>query len=81
VALWAVWRVAPAVKVPVIGCGGIMRAGDAVEFLMAGARAVQVGTASLIDPDAALGILDGLEDYLRQRKLADLSTITGSARV
>jgi dihydroorotate dehydrogenase (NAD+) catalytic subunit len=48
---------------------------------MAGARAVQVGTASLIDPDAALGILDGLEDYLRQRKLADLSTITGSARV
>lgn len=80
VALWAVWRVAAAVKVPVIGCGGIMKTADSVEFLMAGARAVQVGTASLVEPDAALGILEGLEDFLRKRRLEDFSSIVGCAR-
>jgi dihydroorotate dehydrogenase (NAD+) catalytic subunit len=80
VALWAVWRVTEAVKVPVIGCGGVMKAGDAVEFLMAGAQAVQVGTANLTNPDGALEVLEGLEDWARKRGLADLSTVIGCAR-
>jgi len=64
VALRMVWQVARAVKIPVIGIGGIMNASDAIEFILAGATAVQVGTASFIDPMAPVNILKGIEDYL-----------------
>ena len=59
-----VWQVAKAVKIPVIGMGGIMKATDAIEFLLAGASAVQIGTASFIDPQASVKILEGIEKYL-----------------
>jgi dihydroorotate dehydrogenase (NAD+) catalytic subunit len=64
VALRMVWQVANAVKIPVIGMGGIMSASDALEFLLAGASAVQIGTASFIDPQASVKILEGIENYL-----------------
>jgi len=64
VALRMVWQVANAVKIPVIGIGGIMNASDAIEFLLAGASAVQVGTASFIDPQASIKILEGIENFL-----------------
>ncbi len=64
VALRMVWQVARAVRIPVIGIGGIMTADDALEFILAGASAIQVGTASFIDPQASVKILEGIEKYL-----------------
>lgn len=80
VALYMVYRVAGAVKVPVIGCGGISCAEDALEFLMAGASAVQVGTATLANPRAALDVLDGLGRYMEKQGIKSLNDIVGIAR-
>jgi dihydroorotate dehydrogenase (NAD+) catalytic subunit len=76
VALSMVWQVAKAVKIPVIGIGGIMTASDAIEFILAGATAVQVGTASFIDPLAPVKILEGIESYLVRKGLSDIRDIT-----
>lgn len=77
VALRMVWQVARAVKIPVIGIGGIMTADDAVEFLLAGASAVEVGTASFIDPSISVQIVKGIEDYLSAKGFSDISEIRG----
>jgi dihydroorotate dehydrogenase (NAD+) catalytic subunit len=77
VALRMVWQVANAVKIPVIGIGGIMTTSDAVEFLLAGATAVQVGTASFIDPQASIKILEGIEEYIIQKGFTDIREIIG----
>jgi dihydroorotate dehydrogenase (NAD+) catalytic subunit len=77
VALRMVWQVARAVKIPVIGIGGIMNATDALEFIMAGATAVQVGTASFIDPAASVKILEGIEQYMMKKGFSDIKEITG----
>jgi dihydroorotate dehydrogenase (NAD+) catalytic subunit len=77
VALRMVWQVARAVKIPVIGMGGIMTASDALEFLLAGATAVQIGTASFIDPQAAVKILDGIEEFMIEKGFSDISEIIG----
>jgi dihydroorotate dehydrogenase (NAD+) catalytic subunit len=77
IALRMVWQVANAVKIPVIGMGGIMNASDAIEFIMAGASAVQVGTASFIDPQASLKILDGIEKFLADKGFNDIKEIIG----
>jgi dihydroorotate dehydrogenase (NAD+) catalytic subunit len=77
VALRMVWQVAKAVKIPVIGMGGIMTASDAIEFLLAGASAIQVGTASFIDPKASIKILDGIEKYLIEKGFSDIKDIVG----
>ncbi|QGP91396.1 Dihydroorotate dehydrogenase B (NAD(+)), catalytic subunit [Neomoorella glycerini] len=81
VALYAVWRVARAVKVPVIGMGGIMTARDAIEFLLAGATAVAVGTATLVDPGAITKIIAGLENYLTEQGLADVRELIGALQI
>ena len=81
VALYMVYHVAQNIKVPVIGCGGISYADDALEFLMAGASAVQVGTASLSNPSVALEILDGIEQFMKQRNITDIRDLIGIARV
>jgi dihydroorotate dehydrogenase (NAD+) catalytic subunit len=65
------------VKIPVIGMGGIMNATDAVEFILAGASAIQVGTASFIDPVISVKIVDGIEKYLTEKGFTSLSEITG----
>lgn len=77
IALRMVWQVAAAVKIPVIGMGGIMTADDAIEFILAGASAIQVGTASFIDPAASIKILEGIEKYLTERGYSDIKEITG----
>jgi dihydroorotate dehydrogenase (NAD+) catalytic subunit len=61
--------------VPVIGLGGIVSVEDALEFLLVGAKAIQVGTANFVNPRVTLEIIGGLEDYLRQRGLADINEI------
>ena len=80
VALRMVWQVVQRVSVPVIGLGGIMTAGDALEFLIVGARAVQVGTAHFIHPHAAVDILEGIEDYLEQHQFDDINQLIGTLK-
>ena len=80
VALYMVYKVAGVVKVPVIGCGGIRNSEDALEFIMAGATAVQVGTANFSNPRAALDVLDGVEQYLKMKKIQTVNEIVGIAR-
>lgn len=77
VAVRMVWQVAHAVKIPVIGLGGISKAADALEFLMAGARAVQVGTANFINPSVTMDIVDGLTDFCRRHNINDINDIVG----
>ena len=80
VALHMVYRVAGAVDVPVIGCGGIATADDALEFIMAGASAVQVGTANLTSPRAALNVLEGIERFMQDEGVGDIAELIGAAR-
>lgn len=77
VAVRMVWQVANAVKIPVIGLGGIMSANDALEFIMAGATAVQIGTANFIDPAVTMKVIDGIDKYLNRHNFNDISEITG----
>lgn len=77
VALRMVWQVAKAVKIPVIGLGGIMTANDALEFIMAGATAVQVGTANFIDPAVTMKIIDGIEQYCQRHQIEDIISLRG----
>jgi len=78
VALRMVWQVSKAVKIPVIGIGGIMNATDAAEFMIAGAAAIQVGTAMFIHPTATVDIIKGLNDYLDQNNFNKASDLTGT---
>jgi dihydroorotate dehydrogenase (NAD+) catalytic subunit len=78
VALRMVWQVAGAVDVPIVGMGGIMDATDAVEFMLAGAAAVAVGTANFVDPTACVRVTDGLAEYCRERGIAHVSDLTGA---
>ncbi len=77
VALRMVWQVANAVKIPVIGMGGIMNANDAIEYFLAGADAVQIGTASFIDPACSVTVLEGIEQYLNDNGFSDIREIVG----
>jgi dihydroorotate dehydrogenase (NAD+) catalytic subunit len=77
VALRMVWQVANAVHIPVIGMGGILTASDAIEFFLAGASAIQVGTASFIDPGVSIKILEGIESYLVNKGYEDIMDIIG----
>jgi dihydroorotate dehydrogenase (NAD+) catalytic subunit len=72
-----VWQVSRAVKVPVIGLGGIMNASDAIEFFLAGASAIQVGTANFIDPLVTTKIISGIETYLKEHKYTSILDIIG----
>ncbi|KOH46309.1 dihydroorotate dehydrogenase [Sunxiuqinia dokdonensis] len=81
IALRMVWQVYNAVKIPVIGMGGIMNATDAIEFLIAGASAVQVGTAIFIDPTIPVQIVDGIQNYLEINNIQSVSELTGSLQI
>ena len=81
VALRMVWQVANAVKVPVVGMGGIMNATDAIEFILAGAAAVQIGTANFIDPQVSEKVLEGIEDYLIRHKINSVKEIIGALEI
>ncbi|OFX20761.1 MAG: dihydroorotate dehydrogenase B catalytic subunit [Bacteroidetes bacterium GWA2_31_9] len=77
IALRMVWQVSKAVKIPIIGLGGIMNATDAIEFMLAGASAIQVGTANFIDPGVSVKIVDGIEDYLKRHYLKSMGDLIG----
>ncbi len=80
VALYMVYEVAGTVEVPVIGCGGIATATDAIEFIMAGASAIQVGTASFANPKAPLDVLEGIEQFMEKEGVNNLTDLIGVAR-
>ncbi|MBR5689693.1 MAG: dihydroorotate dehydrogenase, partial [Prevotella sp.] len=77
VALRMVWQVAKAVKIPVVGLGGIMTAEDAIEFLMAGATAIEIGTANFIDPTTTIKVRDGINDWLDKHGCRSIQEIIG----
>lgn len=81
VALRMVWQVAQEVKIPVVGMGGIMNARDAIEFFLAGASAVQIGTANFIDPTVSMKVLEGIEDYLNRHKFNSIYDIIGAMTI
>jgi len=75
-----VWEVVKKVSIPVIGIGGIVEAEDALAFLIAGAKAVQVGTANFINPGATVDILEGIETYLIRHGISDVNELIGTLR-
>lgn len=77
VAVRMVWQVAKAVKIPVIGIGGIMTGRDALEFIMAGATAVEIGTANFIDPKATIHVLDGINEFCVRQGVKDIHELIG----
>ena len=81
VALRMVWQVAKAVKIPVIGLGGICSATDAIEFLLAGASAIQIGTANFIDPSISEKVVDGIEEYLVRHGFNSVQEVIGALEV
>ena len=80
VALRMVWQVAKAVKIPVVGLGGIMNATDAVEFFLAGASAIEIGTANFIDPAVSLKVVEGINDYLERHGCKSVKEIIGALK-
>ena len=81
IALRMVWQVAKAVKIPVVGLGGIMNWKDAVEFLLAGATAIQIGTANFIDPAITVKVAEGINDYLDRHGYSSVRDIIGALEV
>ena len=81
IAVRMVWQVAQAVKVPVVGLGGIMNGRDAIEFLLAGASAVQIGTANFVDPQVTIKTIDYIEDYLKRHHFSAVSQLIGAMEV
>lgn len=78
IAVRMVWEASRAVKIPIIGQGGIARAEDALEFIIAGASAISIGTANFVNPNVPIEVLEGIERYLVENKMASLSELTGS---
>ncbi|MGI6291226.1 MAG: dihydroorotate dehydrogenase [Bacteroidales bacterium] len=81
IALRMVWQTYKAVKIPIIGLGGIMNAKDAIEFFLAGATAIQIGTANFINPAVAVKVVDGINDYLERHRINSISDIIGMLKV
>lgn len=79
VAVWMVYQVARHVKIPIVGCGGIVDAADALEFIMAGASAVQVGTSVFVDPSSMVKVVEGILEFMEREGVKDLKEIIGAA--
>ena len=80
VAVRMVYQVANAIKLPIIGMGGITNAEDALEFILAGASAVSIGTANFMDPTTTIKVIEGIEDYMRKYNVADIKELIGAVR-
>lgn len=80
IAVRMVWQVANAVKIPVVGLGGIMNGRDAVEFMLAGATAIQVGTANFVDPAVTVKIVDYIEDYMKRHGIEKVTDLIGAMK-
>lgn len=81
VALWLVWQVFQTVNIPVIGIGGIIKVEDALEFIIAGARAIEIGTANFVNPRATIEIIEGIEKYLIENNIKDINELVGSMKI
>lgn len=81
VALRCVWQVSKAVNIPIVGLGGIMNATDAIEFFLAGATAIEIGTANFIDPETTVKVVDGINEYLDRHNYKSISEIIGQLEV
>ena len=81
IALRMVWQTAQAIKLPIIGMGGIATANDAIEFLLAGASAIEVGTYNFVDPTATVKIVDGIEDYMRRHGFSSVNDLVGALQL
>jgi dihydroorotate dehydrogenase (NAD+) catalytic subunit len=81
VALRMVWQTAKAVNIPVVGLGGIMNATDAIEFFLAGASAIQIGTANFIDPTITMKVIDGINEYLDENRFESIKDIIGALEI
>lgn len=80
IALYMVYQASQAVEIPIIGCGGICCGDDALEFIMAGASAVQIGTANLVNPNAPLEVLEGMERFMEREGVEDIAQLVGAAK-
>lgn len=80
IALRMVYEVHKAVRIPIIGIGGIMTAGDALEFIIAGAKAVAIGTGNFVDPLTPIKVIDGIKEYMIKNKIKDIKSIVGSLK-
>lgn len=78
IALWMVWQVFQTVDIPIIGVGGIAKAEDALEFIIVGARAIEVGTANFMNPNVTIEIIDGMEKYLIEKNIKNINKLVGS---
>ncbi len=81
VALWLVWQVFQTVKIPIIGIGGIIKIEDALEFIIAGARAIEIGTANFVNPKITIEIIEGIEKYLTKNNIKDINELVGSIKI
>ncbi len=81
VALWLVWQVFQTVNIPVIGIGGIIKVEDALEFIIAGARAIEIGTANFVNPRATIEIIEGIEKYLIENNIKNINELVGSMKI
>jgi dihydroorotate dehydrogenase (NAD+) catalytic subunit len=81
IALRMVWQVSKAVNIPIVGLGGIMNATDAIEFFLAGATAIEIGTANFIDPAVTMKVVDGIEEYLKKHNYESIKQIIGKLEV
>ena len=81
VALRMVWQVAQAINIPIVGLGGIMNATDAIEFIMAGATAIEIGTANFIDPAVTIKVVNGINEWLDNHGVKDVNEIVGCLKV
>jgi len=81
VALWLVWQVFRTVNIPVIGIGGIIKVEDALEFIIAGARAIEIGTANFINPNITIEITEGIKKYLIKNNIKDVNELVGSMKI
>jgi len=81
VALWLVWQVFQTVNIPVIGIGGIIKVEDALEFIIVGARAIEVGTANFVNPKVTIEIIEGIEKYLIENNIKDINELLGSMKI
>jgi len=81
VALWLVWQVFQTVSIPVIGIGGIIKVEDALEFIIAGARAIEIGTANFVNPKVTIEIIEGIEKFLVENNIKDVNELVGSIKI
>jgi len=81
VALWLVWQVFQTVNIPIIGIGGIIKVEDALEFIIAGARAIEIGTANFVNPRVSIEIIEGIKKYLIENNTKDINELVGSLKI